>query len=167
MLLSIIVAMDERRGLGKDNRLPWHLPAEFRLFKERTMGHHLISGRKTFESLGKPLRGRTHIVISRKPTYTLPEGCFLVPSLEGAIEIAQSRGETEAFIIGGAYLYTRAFSVVDRIYLTTVHAVFDVDVFFPVIDERNWSILENADYPADEKNAYSFSTRLLVRKPGL
>lgn len=162
MTISLLVAMDEKRGIGKAGKLPWHLSADLRRFRELTMGHHLIAGRKTFESIGKPLTGRHTIVVTRNSNFK-HEGCFVAGSVEDAIALARERGETEAFVIGGAEIYARALAAADRIYLTQVHADVDADTFFPEFDRSAWIETQHIDHPADEKNQYAFTFRLLER----
>ena len=163
MIVSLLVAMDEQRGIGIDNRLPWHLSADLRHFKARTMGHHLIMGRKTFESIGRPLPGRTIIVVSRNPGYR-PEGSLSAASLEEALSLARAQGEDEAFVVGGSEIFTLALPFADRIYLTEVHAVTAADVFFPEFDLDDWVETSSFFHPTDEKNDYAFTFRQLERK---
>lgn len=163
MILSIVVAMDRRRGIGKDNRLPWRLSSDMKKFRELTMGHHLIAGRKTFESIGKPLPGRDMIVVTRDRDYA-PEGCLIAHSVESAIELARGRGESEAFIIGGAEIYAQALAATDRIYLTEVEAETDADTFFPDFDPGEWEEKEFERKAAGERDQYDFTFRLLARK---
>jgi dihydrofolate reductase len=140
MIVSLIVAMDERGGIGLNNQVPWHIPADLKRFKALTMGHHLIVGRKTFASIGKALPGRTMIIVSHSKDYRA-EGCLIVPSLPRALHLAEERGETEAFIGGGGSIYAQALPVADRIYLTRVHVEVDADVYFPAWDEKEWRIV--------------------------
>lgn len=163
MIVSLIVAMDERRGIGFEGRLPWRLSADLKRFKALTMGHHLIAGRKTYESIGKPLPGRTMIVITRDPDYQA-EGCLIAHSVDEALALARARGETEAFIIGGAEIYAQTLERADRLYLTQVHAITDADVFFPAFDESAWREQEVSSHEAGEKNQYPSTFKLLVRK---
>jgi len=130
VIISLLVAMDEKRGIGKAGKLPWRLSSDLRRFKALTMGHHIIVGRKTFESIGKPLPGRRTVVVTRNPSLS-PEGCLIAGSVKEAIAVAQANGETEAFVIGGGDIYAQALDVADRIYLTQVHAEVDADSFFP------------------------------------
>ena len=162
MIISLIVAMDENRGIGVDNRLPWHLSADLKRFKALTMGHHLVMGRKTYESIGKPLPGRTSIIITRNPDYVV-EGCIVVHSLEEALQTARERGEEEAFITGGGEIFNQALSLADRIYLTRVHAETNAQVYFPAFNEDAWIEKESTSHPADEKNDYPFTMKVLVR----
>ena len=163
MIISLIVAMDERRGIGKSGKLPWHLSSDMKRFRALTMGHHMIVGRKTFQSIGKPLAGRQTIIVTRNESYK-PEGCFVVGSVHDAIVLAEERGESEAFVIGGSEIYSAALDVADRIYLTEVHAETDADAFFPEIDRDVWIEKETAHQPADDKNQYAFTFRLLEKR---
>jgi dihydrofolate reductase len=162
VIVSLIVAMDRNRGIGVDNKLPWRLSADLKRFRELTMGHHIILGRKTFESIGKPLPGRQTIVVTRNNKY-LVEGCFVVHSVEEAISLARSRGESEVFVCGGAEIYGQTLHLADRLYLTLVDAEVDADTFFPEWDENGWMIQESVPHPADEKNQFPFVFRRLVR----
>jgi dihydrofolate reductase len=163
MLVSLIVAMDENGGIGKNNRLPWHLSDDLKRFKALTMGHYIIMGRMTYESIGRPLPGRTNIVITRNPDYEA-EGCMVVHSLGEALEIARKRGEDEVFVTGGREIFAQALETADRIYLTCVHAEVPADVYFPKVDEEEWFEKDSHYYPANQKNEYAFSMKLLVRK---
>ena len=163
MIISIIVAMDKKRGIGIGNKLPWRLSADLKKFRELTMGHHIVVGRKTFESIGKPLPGRRMIVVTRDVNYKA-DGCDVVHSVEEAIELARGRGESEVFICGGAEIYAQTIGVADRIYLTLVDGEVAADTFFPEFDRREWSERESFYQSANEKNQYPFTFRLLVRE---
>jgi dihydrofolate reductase len=163
VIISLIVAMDERRGIGKDGKLPWRLSSDLKRFRALTMGHHIIVGRRTFESIGMPLPGRHTIVVTRNQAYR-PEGCLIAQSVEGAIGLARSRGDTEAFICGGAAIYAGALAEADRLYLTLVGAFVDADVFFPQIDKDAWIEKESEYHNADDKNQYPFEFKLLEKK---
>ena len=163
MIVSLIVAMDEAGGIGKDGRLPWRLSSDLKRFKEITMGHHIIAGRKTFESIGKPLPGRETIVVTRDPGYSV-EGISVAHSLAQAVELARSRNETEAIIIGGAEIYSEALALVDRVYLTEVDARVDADTYFPEWDATQWQAEESGKVPADEKNQYTCTFKVLSRR---
>jgi dihydrofolate reductase len=157
MKLAIIVAVAENGVIGRGNDLPWHLSADLKRFKRLTMGHHLLLGRKTFESIGRPLPGRKMVVISRgRPD--LPAGVTLADSLHQAIEIAESNGEKEAFVAGGAEIYKLALPQADRVYLTRVCSSFDGDVTFPEFQEADWKLVSREDHEGDAVNpiAYSF-----------
>jgi dihydrofolate reductase len=161
VIISIIAAMDRKRGIGVDNKLPWRLSADLKRFRELTMGHHIIVGRKTFESIGRPLPGRRMIVVTRDGNYKA-DGCDVAHSVEDAINLARERGESEAFICGGGEIYSQSIGIADRMYLTFVDAEVAADTFFPEFDEREWSERESFYQPADEKNQYPFTFRLLV-----
>ena len=162
MLISLIAALDRRRGIGKDNQLPWRLPADLKHFRELTTGHHIITGRKTFESIGKPLPGRTTIIITRNQDYSA-EGCFITHSLADALTLARTRGEQEAFIIGGAEIYAQALPQADRLYLTLVEAEVEADAFFPAWNESEWRVTETSEYGANEKNSFRFTFQTWIR----
>jgi dihydrofolate reductase len=134
-------------------------------FRELTMGHHIVVGRKTFESIGRPLPGRRMIVVTRDRNYKA-EGCDVAHSVEDAIDLARERGENEVFICGGAEIYAQTIGVVDRMYLTFVETEVAADTFFPDFDEHEWSEQESVYQPADERNQYPFTFKLMVRKYG-
>jgi dihydrofolate reductase len=163
MIISLVVAMDERRGIGVDNRLPWRLSADLQRFKRLTMGRHLIMGRRTYESIGRPLPGRTTIVVTRNPNFR-PPGSLVAGSLEEALALAEGRGETEAFVVGGSAIFAAALPLAERIYLTQVHAVAAADVFFPELDRSEWLEKERVYQRADAKNEHPFSFMLLERR---
>nr|AIA17073.1 Dihydrofolate reductase [uncultured bacterium] len=162
MIISLIVAMDRRRGIGIGNRLPWRLPADLKRFRELTMGHHLIVGRKTYESIGKPLPGRRMVIITRDPNYRA-DGCIVAHSVEEALDRARAQGESEAFIGGGAEIYAQTLPRADRIYLTVVEADVEADVFLPKWNDEEWIEQESIHHPPDEKNALPFTFKLLER----
>jgi dihydrofolate reductase len=165
MQLSLIVAMSKNRVIGRGGQLPWHLAADLRRFKQLTMGHHLIMGRKTWESIGRPLPGRTSVVISRQSTYQAP-GARVVPDLPSACQAAA--GDDQAFIIGGGLLYQEALAIVDRIYLTRVHARVDGDTYFPEWREEDWRLVEQSPrQPADQKNDHDYSFLVYERMKAL
>ena len=160
MIVSLIVAVSENGVIGKDNDLIWHLPKDMRFFKETTMGHHVIMGRKNFESIPhkySPLPNRTNVIITRQADYTA-EGCVVVNSVETALEIAKQNGDKEPFIIGGGQIYKIALenNLVDRIYLTKVHHSFEGDTFFPELNTY-WKEMGKINHKADEKHAHDYS----------
>ncbi len=165
MRLSIIAAVAENGVIGRGNDLPWHLPADLKRFKRTTMGHHLLMGRKTFESIGRPLPGRTTVVISRGQP-VVPEGVLVAGSLKEAIEIADRAGGDEAFVVGGAEIFAAALEIADRIYLTRVRAEVAGDRFFPRFDPDEWKLLSSEERPADERHAYPLEFRLFERPDG-
>jgi dihydrofolate reductase len=133
-MISIIAAIGDNRELGKDNKIPWHIKADMKHFKKLTTGHPVIMGRKTFESIGKPLPNRDNIIVSRDNNFTA-EGCKIMPSLEDAIGYASILDFDEIFIIGGASIYSQAMKFADKLYLTLVKGSFDADAFFPEYSE--------------------------------
>ncbi|MCK4561753.1 MAG: dihydrofolate reductase [Flavobacteriaceae bacterium] len=153
-MITIIAAVAKNNALGKDNQLIWHLPADLKRFKKVTLGHHIIMGRKTFESLGKPLPNRTTIIITRNTNY-LAEGCIIVNSLDEAINAAKA--DENPFILGGAEIYKQALEIADVLDLTFVHYEFEADAFFPKIDFSNWKEVSREDFKADDKNKYNYS----------
>jgi dihydrofolate reductase len=163
MIVSLIFALDEDNAIGLNNALPWHLPADLKRFKEVTMGHHVIMGRLTAESLGKALPGRTNIVITSNELFNIP-GMIIKKSLPEALDLARQNGEKEAFIIGGATLFMEAMEHADRFYLTRIHATFPADTYLPVVDEDKWTVAMNEDYSPDEKNLYPYTFQILERK---
>lgn len=156
MKLSILVAMDEREGIGWRNRVPWYLPDDLKRFKQLTMGHHIIVGRKTFESIGRPLVGRRMIVLSRSQHAALAQEVVWADSLEKALTICRVAGENEVFIAGGAEVFRAALPLVQKLYVTRVLTVVEADTFFPSWEEREWQIVFRCYHPADEKHAYAF-----------
>lgn len=154
-MLTIIAAVAKNNALGKNNDLIWHLPADLKRFKKVTLGHHIIMGRKTFESLGKPLPNRTTIIISRNKSFSA-EGCIVVSSLEEAI--IHAREDENPYILGGGEIYKQALAYADYLDLTLVHQNFeDADTFFPEIDKTKWLEVEREDFKADDKHAYDYS----------
>ena len=162
MIITIIVALDERGGIGIDNHIPWHLPGDLARFKKLTMGHHLILGRKTYLSIGKPLPGRNMIVLSRDPEYEL-EGSRVVATFEEGLKIARDAGESEGFVIGGAEIYQLALPVTDRMYLTRVHTTSQADVYFPEFDPGNWLKICEQEFPVDQTNPLGYTFTCLIR----
>ncbi len=160
-MIIMIAAAAENQALGKDNKLVWHLPNDFKRFKNLTSGHHIIMGRKTFESFPKPLPNRTHIVISRQQNYS-PEGCIVVNSIEKAIEICPK--EDDSYIIGGGEIYNLALPLSDKIELTVVHHSFEADAFFPDINKDEWELINSEFQPKDETHQYDFTFETYIRK---
>src|SRR3978361_2150570 len=156
MILSIIVAIGENNAIGRNNQLLWHMPADLKHFRLITSGHTIIMGRKTFDSVGKPLPNRRNIVVTRQDIKI--EGCEVVKSIDDAIALC--KGEDEVFIGGGAEIYRQSMDKTDRVYLTVIHKIFDADTYFPEINFAEWVETAHEDYEPDEKNklAYSFIT---------
>ena len=147
MKLSIIVAFDENRLIGKNNSLPWHLPADLKHFKNITMGHHMIMGRRTYESIGKPLPGRVSVIVTRQKNF-MADSCVIFHSLNEAIQYCEN--QNEVFIIGGAQIFECAMPLATRLYITQIHHAFEGDTWFPEINITEWKLVLRQDYDADE-----------------
>ena len=156
----MVAAIAENNALGKDNDLLWHLPDDFKRFKQITSGHYIIMGRKTFESFPKPLPNRTHVIITRQKNYH-PEGCIIVDSMKKAIE-ACPKDET-IFIIGGGEIYTLGMDFADTIELTRVHENFEADTFFPEIDNTKWKLTSEEHHPVDERHKFNFTYQTFLK----
>lgn len=163
MIKAIIAAVAANRIIGKDNDLVWRLPADLRHFKNTTTGHYIIMGRKSFESIGKPLPNRTSIIITRNQDYK-QEGVFVAHSLESALAKAENDNQDKVFILGGGQIYKEAMSICDYMYITEVHESFEGDTFFPEIDHSIWEEVHREDFTADEKNKYNYSFVEYTRK---
>jgi dihydrofolate reductase len=158
--ISLVVAMADNRVIGRDNLLPWHLPADLRHFRQLTVGKPVLMGRKTHESIGRPLPERTNIVVTRDRSYEAP-GCVVVHSIESALRAAGSH--EEAMVIGGTDFYWQLLPKADCIYLTLVHAEFEGDALFPELNESEWREVERTDCAPDEKNPWPYSFIRLER----
>lgn len=166
MILSFVVAMSENRVIGANNKLPWHLPEDLKYFKRVTMGSPIIMGRKTFESIGRPLPGRTNIVVTRQKDWQ-NDGVVKTLSIDDAIQRATDQAErdggNEIFMIGGEELFRQALNKTDRIYLTQVHAHIEGDAYFPEFDWGQWQEAERVDHGPDQSNPYAYSFLVLNR----
>lgn len=162
MIVSAIVAAAENNVIGSDNEIPWYLPTDLKYFKKTTLNHHVIMGRKSFQSIGNPLPKRTNIIVTRDPFF-MASGCAVVHSIEEALKMAKANGEEEAFIIGGGQIYRQSMHLLDKIYLTEVHATVEGEVFFPAINEQEWREVSREPHPADERNEHPFTFRVLER----
>lgn len=160
--LYIAVAVGENFAIGKNNQLLWHMPADLKFFKQTTSGHTVVMGRKTFDSVGRPLPNRRNIVITRDASLKI-DGVEVVNSLDEAITITKNE-EKPVFIVGGAEIYRQALPKTDLLYLTTIHHNFDADTFFPAIDRNEWNLLSSEPHKADEKNKYDYTFEVLERK---
>jgi dihydrofolate reductase len=163
MRVSILVAVAENGVIGRGGKLPWHLADDLRRFKQLTMGHTIVMGRKTWESIGRALPGRRMIVISRQAGYHV-EGAQVAGSLENALQIAEAAGDDETFVIGGSEIYRLALPRVDRIHLTRVHADVAGDEYFPDFSASNWQLVESVSHAADTDNDYPFSFEIYERE---
>lgn len=160
-MITMIAAAGQNNELGKDNDLVWHLPDDFKRFKQLTTGHYIIMGRKTFESFPKPLPNRTHVVITRNEKYQ-KEGAVVVHSIDAALIKATS--DTQPFIIGGGEIYKMAIAIADKIELTRVHGAFDADTYFPEIDKDQWELIAEIPHGKDDRHNYAFTYETWVRK---
>ena len=160
MIVSLIAAMDRNRLIGAGNRLPWHLPADLKHFRAVTMGKPIIMGRKTFESLGRPLPGRHNIVVSRDSAFSA-DGCTVARTVEEALSAAEP--SIEAMVIGGAKLYAEFMNQAHRMYLTLIDGEFEGDTLFPAYDENDWREVAREDLEPDDKNPYPYSFVILER----
>ena len=160
-MIILIAAIAENNALGKNNDLLWHLPKDFKRFKEITSGHHIIMGRKTFESFPKPLPNRTHVIITRQKEYVC-EGCIVVQDLEKAIAVCPKN--EDIFVIGGGEIYSQSIHLADQLDITRVHHSFEADVYFPEIDPEIWELTSEVFNPKDEKHLYDYTFQTFVRK---
>ena len=157
MTISIMAALATNNVIGRDNTLPWHMPADLKRLKTTTMGHHVLMGRKTFEDVGKPLPGRVTVVITRDPHFAA-EGVAIARSVDEAISKAEAAGDDEIFILGGAEIFRQTIHRADRMYLTRIHAEPEGDTFFPEFDDVNeWRLVDAEHFEPDERNAHPYS----------
>ena len=154
MIVSLVAAAAENNVIGKNNTLPWCMPADMKFFKNLTMGHTVVMGRKTYESMGKPLPGRKNIIITRNKDYKA-EGCVVLSSFSDVLE--HCKAESEIYVIGGAEIFHQQMNSADKIYLTRIHHSFEGDAYFPDIDMNEWAEAKRTDFSADEKNHYNYS----------
>ena len=160
MRLSIVVAMDDNRLIGSKNQLPWHLPADLAYFKKLTTGKSILMGRKTYDSIGRPLPNRRNIVITRNANISIP-GCEVVSSIDHALELTKE--DSEVMVIGGASLCEQLLPKVNRLYITKIDGEFEGDVFFPKYDDFDWLEVSCESHPKDNSNAYSYKFIVLDR----
>lgn len=156
MIKSIIAAKSDNHVIGKDNDLVWHMPADLKFFKNKTKGHWVIMGRKTFESMDGPLPNRTHIIITRQPDYQAA-GCHVTDNVEHAFKIAEAQNLEEVFILGGAEIYAQTMDKADRMFITEIKSTFEGDTFFPEIDTDYWKEVRRDEHKADDKNPYPYA----------
>lgn len=161
-MISLIVAMDQNRVIGKDNQLPWYLPADLQYFKKVTMGKPIIMGRKTFESIGRVLPGRENIIVTRNQSYTNSD-CTILHTIDEIKQYAD-QSEQEVFVIGGAEIFKEILPVTDRIYITEIEASFEGDTYFPSLDENEWITSSSTPGIVDEKNVYAHRFVVLERR---
>lgn len=158
MTISLIAALTKNRVIGKDNDLPWSLPDDMKYFMNTTKGHHVIMGRKNYESIPhkfRPLPNRVNIVVTRQQQYQAPH-CHVMHSVEDALALAKQNNEAEVFVIGGAEIYHQALPLAHRLYLTEIDAILEGDTYFPKFDQQQWRAVSRTPHPADERHAYPF-----------
>lgn len=164
MTLSCIVAMTDNRVIGDGNEIPWYLPEDFKWFKKHTLNHSIIMGRKCFESIGRALPKRTNIIVTRDMFY-LAEGCIITHTINEALQVAQQQEDTEEiFIIGGGEIYRQTIGLCNKLYLTEVHTTLDGEVIFPDLDLSDWQLIYEEKRDKDEKHAFAFTFKILIRK---
>jgi dihydrofolate reductase len=163
MVLSLLLAADETNVIGKNNQLPWHLPNDLKYFKNQTWGMPILMGRKTFDSIGKPLQGRKSIVITRDKNWN-HEGVIVVHSVDEAIDQAKLLGVREIFVIGGAEIFRTSIEKASRVYLTRIHHQFEGDAHFPALSEKDWKMVKNRFCKSDDKNPYDHSFQVWERQ---
>lgn len=162
MTISCIVATAHNNVIGKDNDIPWYLPADLQYFKKTTLNHHIIMGRNCYASIGKPLPKRTNVIVTRDP-YFISSNCLVARSIPEAIHMAHENGETEAFIIGGGQIYTQSMDLCDKLYLTEVDLTVDGDIFFPPLDMNQWELISEEKHNKDDKNDFDYTFKVLKR----
>jgi dihydrofolate reductase len=163
MKISAIVAMDSQNGIGVNNQLPWHLPNDLKFFKSVTMGKPIIMGRKTYESLGRPLPGRLNVVISSQQV-AAPESVVVLNSIEAALAYVAQQGTEEVFIIGGGQIFAASLPILNTLYITEVHTTVAADIFFPKISVEDWSLDWQEEHPADEQHQFAYTFKKYLRK---
>ncbi|PAK36288.1 dihydrofolate reductase [Peribacillus simplex] len=161
-MISLIVAMDQNRVIGNNNKLPWHLPADLQYFKKVTMGHPIVMGRKTFESIGRVLPGRENVIVTRNQEFKA-EGCVVLHDI-AQIKMFADNHEEEVFVIGGAEIFKEILPFTDRLYITEIHETFEGDTFFPEIDENEWDEVSSNPGSIDEKNRFAHDFIILQKK---
>jgi len=166
MKISAIVAIAKNNIMGKDNNIPWYLPADLKYFKKVTLGHPILMGRKTYLSIGRPLPKRTNIILTRNPFF-IAANCLVVHSIQEGLEIAQEENANEVFIIGGSQIYESSMDYWDRLYLTTVDAEVEGDIIFPELDFSEWQLVSEVKHKADDKNEYDYTFKVFDRKSAI
>jgi len=163
MKISAIVAMDSQNGIGVNNQLPWHLPNDLKFFKSVTMGKPIVMGRKTYESLGRPLPGRLNVVISSQQV-AAPESVKVLNSIEAALAYVAQQGTEEVFIIGGGQIFAATLPILNTLYITEVHTTVAADIFFPEIIMEDWSLDWEEEHPTDDQHQFAYTFKKYLRK---
>lgn len=162
MNISCVVAVGHNNVIGKDNDIPWYLPADLKYFKKITLNHHILMGRNCYDSIGRPLPKRTNVIITRDPYY-ISSNCLVAHSIDQALEIAYDNGENEAMIIGGGTIYEQTKDLWDRLYITEVDVHADGDIFFPKVDFEQWKLVSEEKHLPDDKNEYAYTFKVYDR----
>jgi len=162
MIISCIVAVAEDNVIGKDNDIPWYLPNDLKYFKKRTLNHHIIMGRKCYQSIGKPLPKRTNVIVTRDP-YFISSNCIVAQSIEQALNVAYENEEEEVFIIGGGTIYEQTQMIWDKLYLTEVDLKTEGDIFFPKLDMSEWDLISSEEHKKDDKNKFNHVFKVYQR----
>lgn len=164
MIISTIVAVSNNYAIGKDNQIPWYLPADLKYFKKQTLNHHIIMGKNSYVSIGRPLPKRTNIILTRNPFYIV-SNCFVFHSIGESLEFAKNNGEEEVFIIGGGTIYEQTKDLWDKVYITEVDVeIEDADTFFPRLETDKWNLISSEHHSKDEKNNFDYTFKILERK---
>ena len=163
MKISAIVAIAKNNVIGKDNDIPWYLPADLKYFKKTTLNHHIIMGRNCYDSIGKPLPKRSNVILSRNPFFIV-SNCYVASSMKEALQVAADNGEDEAFIIGGAQIYNQSMDYWDKLYLTEVDLEVEGDTFFPKLNMDKWELISEEAHQADAKNEHNYTFKVYHRK---
>lgn len=159
MIISCIVAVAQNNIIGKDNDIPWYLPADLQYFKKTTLGHTVIMGRNCYASIGRPLPKRTNIIVTRDPFF-ISSSCKIARSIPEALSLAHSEGESEVFIIGGGQIYDQSLELWDKLYLTEVDLKVDGDIFFPEIDFKKWKLTSSETFEKNDNNEYNYTFKI-------
>ncbi|MDR4888608.1 dihydrofolate reductase [Fredinandcohnia sp. QZ13] len=162
-MISLLLAMDKNQLIGKDNDLPWRLPADLAYFKRVTMGHPIIMGRKTYDSIGRPLPGRENIIVTRDTSYKA-EGCKVIHSIDEIVKMSEET-EQELFVIGGAEIFKEILPYSDRLYITEIDEEFEGDTYFPAFDKAEWQVISKEKGIKDEKNPYEYTFLVYEKIP--
>lgn len=164
MEIVLIAAIAKNNAIGKDNKLLWHLPDDFKYFKAQTTGHHIIMGRKTFETFPKPLPNRTHIIITSQKEYVVPENCYVVNSVADALHLCKEHQQQKVYVIGGGQIYEQMMDDATGLEITHVDTTPDADAFFPQIDPEKWQAVSVVAHDRDEKHLYAFNITVYKKK---
>ncbi len=163
MIVSAIVATAKNNVIGKDNNIPWYLPDDLKYFKAKTLNHHVIMGRKSYESIGHPLPKRTNIIVTRN-SFFIASNCLVVHTVEDGLEIARKNNEEEVFILGGAQIYELSIPYLDRLYITEIDLEVEGDTFFPQLNMDEWKLVSEDPRKANEKNEHDYNFKIFERK---